>query len=73
MDILEKDILDSFSIVQEKKKDPTLNLFFSIHHLLVLEILRWKLLKKVLNYLSKSKVVNRKTEQGLDSFFIVDC
>ena len=63
MDILEKDILDSFSIVQEKK-DPTLNLFFSIHHLLVLE---------VLNYLSKSKVVNRKTEQGLDSFFIVDC
>ena len=50
MDILEKDYLDSISIIREKLKDQTLNLFLSIYHLLVLQILPWKLLKKVLDY-----------------------
>ena len=51
MDILEKDILDSISIIREKKiEDQMLNQFLSIYHLLVLQILPWKLSKKVLDY-----------------------
>ena len=46
MDILEKNILDSISIIREKR--PGAKSIFK--HLLVLQILPWKLSKKVLNY-----------------------
>ena len=58
----------------KKVKDQILNQRLDIYHLLVLQILPWKLSKKSIRLLiAKSKVVNRKTKQGLDSFFIADC
>ena len=50
MDNLEKDILDSISIICEKSKRQMPNLLLNIYHLLVLQMLPWKLSKKVLNY-----------------------
>ena len=50
MDILKKDILDSISIIHEKSKRPDTESNLSIYHLLVLQILPWKLSKKVLDY-----------------------
>ena len=49
MDILEKDILDSISVIRGKLKDQMLNQRLGIYHL-VLQILPWKLLKKILDY-----------------------
>ena len=50
MDILEKAILDSISVIRKNVKDQMLNLFLSIYHLSVLQILPWKLLQKALDY-----------------------
>ena len=50
MGILENDILYSISITPKKVKGHMLNLFLSIYHLLVRQILPWKLSKEVLNY-----------------------
>ena len=50
MGILEKDILYSISITLKKVKGHMLNLFLSIYHLLVRQVLPWKLSKEVLNY-----------------------
>ena len=68
--MLEKDILDSISIIREKSKRPDAESIFK--HLsstgatnIVVGSIRL--------LIAKSKVVNRKRKQGLDSFFITDC
>ena len=74
MDILEKDILDSISIIREKSKRPDAESIFK--HLsstgatnITMEVVQ----ESIRLLIAKSKVVNRKTKQGLDSFFIADC
>ena len=73
MDILEDDILDSISIIREKSKRPDAESIFK--HLsstgatnITMEVVE----ESIRLLIAKSKVVNRKTKQGLDSFFIVD-
>ena len=74
MDILEKDILDSISVIREKGKRPDVESTF--RHLsstgatsITMEVVE----ESIRLLIAKSKVVNRKTKQGLDSFFIADC
>ena len=71
---MEKDILDSISIIREKSKRPDAESIFK--HLssagatnITMEIVE----ESIKLPIAKSKVVNRKTKQGLDSFFIADC
>ena len=61
MDILEKDILDSISIIREKRKRPDAKSILSTYHLLVLQILPWE--ESIKQLVAKSTVVNRKTKQ----------
>ena len=63
MDILEKDIQDFISIIREKSKRPdgATNITMEV----VKESIRL--------LITKSKVVNGKAKQGLDSFFIAGC
>ena len=74
MDILEKDILDSISIIREKSKRPDAESIFK--HLsstgatnITMEVVE----ESIGLLITKSKVVKRKTKQGLDSFFITNC
>ena len=74
MVMLEKDILDSISIIREKSKRPDAESIFK--HLssagatnITMEVVE----ESIRLLIAKSKVVNRKTKQGLDSFFITDC
>ena len=65
MDILDKDILDSVSIVRENFKHVSSTGATNI---------AMEVVEKIIELLiAKSKVANRKTKQGLDSFFIADC
>ena len=74
MDILEKDILDSISIIREKSKRPDAESIFK--HLsstgatnITMEVVE----ESIRLLIAKSKVLNRKTKQRSDSFFITDC
>ena len=74
MDILEKDILDSISLIREKSKRPNAESIFK--HLsstgatnITMEVVE----DSIRLMIAKSKIVNRKTKQGLDSFCITDC
>ena len=74
MDFLEKDsILDSILQIRGKSKRPDAESIFK--HLtsnsatnLAMEVVEESI--KILT--AKSKVINKKTKQGLDSFFIID-
>ena len=73
MGILEKDILDSISIIREKSKRPDAESIFK--HLsstgatnITMEVVE----DSVRLLIAKSKNLNRKKKQGLDSFFIAD-
>ena len=74
MDILEKYILDSISIIREKSKRSDAESIFK--HLsstgatnITMEVVE----DSIRLLIVKSKIVNRKTKQGLDSFLIADC
>ena len=74
MDILEKDILDSIPVICEKSKRPVAEFIFN--HLsstgatnITMEVVE----DSIRLLIAKSKIANRKTKQGLDSFFIADC
>ena len=74
MGILEKDILDSISIIREKSKRPDAESIFK--HLsstgatnITMEVVE----DSIRLLIAKSKNLNRKKKQGLDSFFIADC
>ena len=74
MDMLKKDILDSISMIHEKSKRPDAESIFK--HLsstgatnITMEVVE----ESIRLLIAKSKVVNRKTKEGLDSFFITDC
>ena len=74
MVILEKDILDSISTIREKSKKPDAESIFK--HLsstgdtnITMEVVE----ESIGLLIAKSKVVNRKRNQVLDSFFITDC
>ena len=73
MDFLEKDILDYILQIRGKSKRPDAESIFK--HLrsnsatnLTMEVVEESI--KIL--IAKSKVINKKTKQGLDSFFIID-
>ena len=73
MDVLEKDIPDSVSIVRKKSKRTDAESIFK--HLsstgtanIVMEVVE----ESIKLLIAKSKVVNKNTKQGLDSFFIAD-
>ena len=73
MDILEKDILGSISIIREKSKRPDAESIFK--HLsstgatnVTIEVVQ----DSIRLLITKSKIANRKTNQGFDSFFIAD-
>ena len=74
MDVLEKDIVDSISIICEKSKRPDAESIFK--HLsstgatnITMEVVA----DSIRLLIAKSKIVNRKAKQGLDSFFIANC
>ena len=74
MVILEKDILDFISTIREKSKKPDAESIFK--HLsstgdtnITMEVVE----ESIGLLIAKSKVVNRKRNQVLDSFFITDC
>ena len=69
MDMLEKDILDSISIIREKSKRPDAESIFK--HLSSTDATNI-VVGSIRLLTAKSKVVNRKRKQGLDSFFITD-
>ena len=74
MDILEKDILDSISIIRKKCKITDAESIFK--HLssigttnITVEVVE----DSIRLLIAKSTVINKKTKQSLDSFFIADC
>ena len=71
---IEKDILDSISIICEKSKRPDTESIFKHWSSTGATNITMEVIEETMRLLiAKSKVVNRKTEQGLDSFFIADC
>ena len=74
MDILKKDIPDSISIIHEKSKRPdTESIFKHLSSTGATNITMEVVEESIRLLIAKSKIVNRKTKQGLDSFFITDC
>ena len=74
MDILEKDILDFISIIRKKCKITDAESIFK--HLssigttnITVEVVE----DSIRLLIAKSTVINKKTKQSLDSFFIADC
>ena len=71
---VEKDILDSISIIYEKSKRPDAESIFNHLSSTGATNITKEVVKETMRLLiAKSKVVNRKTKQGLDSFFIAHC
>ena len=73
MAFLEKDILESISQIRGKSKRPDVESIFK--HLtsnnatnFTMEVVE----ESIKTLIAKSKVINKKTKQGLDSFFIID-
>ena len=74
MDMLEKDILDSISMIRQKSKRPDAeSIFMHLSSTGATNITMEVFEESIRLLIAKSKVVNRKTKQGLDSFFITDC
>ena len=74
MDILEKDILDSISIIRKKCKRPDAESIFKHLSSIGATNITMEIVEESIKLLiAKSKVINRETKQGLDSFFIADC
>ena len=74
MDILEKDILDSISIIREKSKRPDAESIFKHSSSTGATNITMEVAEDSIRLLiAKSRIVNRKTKQGLDFFFIADC
>ena len=74
MDMLEKDILDYISMIREKSKRPHAESIFKHLSSTGATNITMQVVEECIRLLiAKSKVVNRKTKQGLDSFFITDC
>ena len=74
MDILEKDILDSISIIRKKYKRPDAeSIFKHLSSICVTNITIEVVEESIRLLIAKSKVINRETKQGLESFFIADC
>ena len=71
MDILEKDILYSISIIRKKCKRSDAESIFK--HLSSIGVTNITMEVVEDSIRLKSKVINRKRKQGLDSFFIADC
>ena len=74
MEILEEDILDSISIIRKKCKIPDAESIYK--HLssvgatnITMEVVE----DSIRLLIAKSKVINRKTKQGFNYFFIADC
>ena len=74
MDILEKDILDSISIIRKKYKRPDAeSIFKHLSSICATNITIEVVEESIRLLIAKSKVINRKIKQGLDSFFSADC
>ena len=74
MDILEKDILDSISIIHKKCKRPDAESIFKHLSSIGATNITMKVVEESIRLLiAKSKVRNKKAKQGLDSFFLLYC
>ena len=74
MDILEKDILNSISVIREKSKKPDAEYIFKHSSSTGGTNSTMQNVEESIKLLfTKYEVVNRKSKQGLDSFFIVYC
>ena len=72
MDILEKGILDSISIIRKKCKRPNAESIFKHLSSIGDTSITMEVVEESIRLLI-AKVINRKTKPGLDSFFIADC
>ena len=74
LNLLLPDYLDSISIICEKSKRPDAESIFKHLSSTGAAYISMEIVEESIRLLiAKSKVVNRKTKQGLDSFFIADC
>ena len=74
MDILEKDILDSISIIHKKCKRPDAeSIFKHLSSIGATNITMAVVEESIRLLIAKSKVRNKKAKQGLDSFFLLYC
>ena len=74
MDILEKDILDSISIIRKKYKRPDAeSIFKHLSSICVTNITIEVVEESIRLLIAKFKVINRKIKQDLNFFFSADC
>ena len=74
METLEKDILESVSIIcKQCKRSEAESIPIHLSYICATNITMEVVEDSIRLLIAKSKVINRKTKQGLDSFFIADC